>query len=305
MEPVRPAVQTTPRFSKSQILLTSAGAEILFILLAVTGAILANSVTLWTNAARVLLEASSCFLAYYTVWKSKRVSAEVYNYGLGKLENLVSLCAAAVILCTFLIVGWSTINRMLNPVAIEGAGFGLVTLVIAGTYNIWIFIQLRNLKNHDSSPVVDAQSVVYLNAIIASSISLVAVLLAWLFREHAWARFIDPIGAVALCYFLLRNGLSLMKRSLSPLLDGAIEESSQMLILRGLVEHFDDYDQLGRIRSRRSGSRVFVEVFLQFEPTLEHSVVLQRMQTIKQTLERNVPGSEVWVIPDGNRAPKL
>ncbi|MCC5834516.1 MAG: cation diffusion facilitator family transporter [Opitutales bacterium] len=304
MESAQSAAQVSPRFSKAQILLTSAGAEILFVLLAVTGAILANSVTLWTNAARVLLEAGACFLAYYTVWKSKRVSAEVYNYGLGKLENLVSLCAAAVILCTFLIVGWNTINRLLNPVAIEGVGFGLVALGIAGAYNIWIFIQLRNLKRHDSSPVVDAQSVVYLNAIIASAISLLAVLLALLFREYTWARFIDPIGAVALCYFLLRNGLSLMKRSLSPLLDGAIEESSQMLILRGLVEHFDDYEQLGRIRSRRSGSQVFVEVFLQFDPTLEHATVLQRMQAIKQTLERSVPGAEVWVIPDDNRAPE-
>lgn len=296
--------QQPRRFSKSQILLTSAGAEVFVILLAITGAILANSVTLWTNAARVLLEGSSCFLAYYTVWKSKRVSAEVYNYGLGKLENLVSLCASLIILTTFIIVGWNTIERFQNPVPIEGASFGLIALCIAGLYNIWIFIHLRRLKKYDSSPVVDAQSVVYLNAIIASSISFVTILLAMAFQGRFWSGYIDPIGAVILCYFLLRNGLSPMKRSLTPLLDGAIEESYQIPIMRGLVQHFDDYDQLGRIRTRRSGSKIFVEVFLQFDPNLKHENILRRMLLIKRTLEQNVPDAEVWVIPDGNPKPE-
>lgn len=300
MDTLPPNTQAPLRFTKAQILLTSARAEILFVVLALIAAMLANSVTLWTNAARVLLESSSCILAYYTVWKSKRASAEVYNYGLGKLENLVSLFAACVILGTFLIVGWNTINRLQNPVPMSGAGFGLLVLCLASGYNIWIFGKLRRLKHVDNSPVVDAQCVVYQNALIASAISLTTVLLAWAFRNQEWARFIDPIGAVGLCYFLLRNGLSLMKRSIAPLLDGAIEESHQVLIMRGLVQHFEDYDQLGRIRTRRSGSQVFIEVFLQFDPSLDHATVLQRMAAIKQTLERSVPDAEVWVIPVGN-----
>lgn len=286
-------------FSKSQILFTSAGASILFTILALTGAILANSVTLWTNATRVLLESFSMVLAYYTVWKSQRVSIEVFNYGLGKLESLVSLFASIVILIGFLLVGWAAIMRLQNPVAMEGAGFGLVVLILASLYNAWMYIQMLKLKRSEDSPVVDSQHVIYLIAIIASVISLTTVFLSVIFREQTWAGYLDSLGAMLLCYFLLRSGMGLMKRSLTPLLDGAIEESQQMLILRGLVDHFENYEQLSRIRTRRSGDRVFIEIFLSFAADLKHQQVLQRMDAIKSLIEKEIPSAEVWIIPHG------
>lgn len=39
-----------------------------------------------------------------------------------------------------------------------------------------------------------------------------------------------------------------------------------MVITRELVTHFDEYDNLHGIRSRRSGSHVFIDIFLECDP---------------------------------------
>lgn len=286
-----------PNLSKSRTVLLSASAEIGFATMAIVAAILANSVTLWTNAARVTLESASCILAYYAVWKSSRISVESFNYGLGKLENLVSLFTSVVIFTTFLIVGWNTIERLREPVEVHGVGFGLVSLLIALSFNAWLFSRFWRLKKRDSSPVIDSLFVIYRNAVIATGISLAAVLLGVLFREQEWAKYLDPAGALILGGFLLKGAVYLMRRSIAPLLDGALEESAQIEITSQLVAHFDDYEQLQRIRTRRSGSAVFIEVFLEFDRTLAHGDVVERMSRIRASLEKQVPGAEVNIVP--------
>ena len=51
----------------------------------------------------------------------------------------------------------------------------------------------------------------------------------------------------------------------SPLLDQAIGEAGQLRILRVLTKHFNDFDELGDIRTRQLGGKMMVELHLGFE----------------------------------------
>lgn len=285
------------KLTKTQTVFISGSGEVIFAGLAITSAILANSVTLWTNAARVSLESMSCVLACYAVWKSNRISIESFNYGLGKLENLVSLFTSIVIFTTFLIVGWTAMNRLQAPVEVEGVGFGIVTLLIAAVCNSWLFSRFWKLRKVDASPIVDSLFVIYRNALMATGISLAAIIIASVFSEYTWGRYTDPAGAIILCGFLLKSGIYLLRQSLAPLLDSALDETVQLEITRQLVLHFHDYEQLNRIRTRRSGAGVFIEVFLEFDRELSHLDVLQQMARIRASLEEKVSGAEVTVVP--------
>lgn len=278
-------------------LLISAGVAVGLTILGLISALLANSVTLWANAARVGLETAVCLFACYAVWKGKRASTESYNYGLGKLENLTSLAAGLVILATFLIVGWNTIERIRDPIPVIGAGFGIGALLFSVVFNVWMFGRFLRLRKVDPSPVTDSQTMVYRNAVVATVLSIVAVATSHFFPDHRWVRYVDPAGAVILCGFLLKSGILLTRRSLDPLLDSALEESAQIEITRQLVLHFESYSQFHRVRTRRSGSHIFIEVFLEFEPALSHGEVVGRMSRLKGSLEASIPGAEVWIVP--------
>lgn len=288
--------KNTPTRGKLGTLILSAVGEVGFAALALASALLANSITLWTNAARVLLESTTCFLALYSAWQGRRVSLERYNYGLGKLENLASLFAGFVILATLILVGWNAVERWQEPVAPQGVGFGVGALGFALVWNLFMYLRFSRLKKNDASPVLDSQSVIYRNAVLATVISLVTVGLGLAFRGHAWAAYFDPVGAVLLCGFLLRAGASLTRRSLTQLLDAPLEEAAQLEIMGRLIRHYDSYRQLQRIRTRRSGPVVFIEVFLEFDPALPHGEVLARAERIRRDLEETIAGSEVAVV---------
>jgi divalent metal cation (Fe/Co/Zn/Cd) transporter len=81
------------------------------------------------------------------------------------------------------------------------------------------------------------------------------------------------------------------------LLDASLSEHLQLRILRQLVERFDDYDRLHKIRTRRSGPRVYVEVFLQFNPALLMGEVQNRIDAITRQITQEIPGTEVVVVP--------
>jgi divalent metal cation (Fe/Co/Zn/Cd) transporter len=96
---------------------------------------------------------------------------------------------------------------------------------------------------------------------------------------------------------ILYGMVSLMRQSLAALLDESLEEALQLRIIRGLVEHVADYRQIHQIRTRRSGNRIFIELFLEFEPDLPVHDVLDRSGRIKGVVENLVPHSEAWVVP--------
>ena len=48
-------------------------------------------------------------------------------------------------------------------------------------------------------------------------------------------------------------------------LDKTLDEELQMVIVRHLAQYFNEYTELHGVRSRRSGSNVYIEIFLEFD----------------------------------------
>jgi cation diffusion facilitator family transporter len=283
--------------TKLKTLVISGVAESVFAGIAVLVALPSNSIALWSNASRVSLEAALCIAAIFAMVQANRERDEQYNYGLGKVESLTSLFGGIIMFGSLLVVGGQALTRFSSPPVMEGTGAGLIYLAAALTFNIVLFMRLTLHLRQDFSPILQTQRLLYRNALIASSTALLTVLAGTLFPEIHWIRFVDPVGAIVLSCFIFRTGLYLIRRAVNHLLDGSVEESVQLLITKELVKHFDAYSQLHGVRSRRSGSRMFVEVFLSFSPEETHAETLLRIENLKRDLEDSVAGSEVWIVP--------
>ena len=96
---------------------------------------------------------------------------------------------------------------------------------------------------------------------------------------------------------MLHAAWAMASSSVVDLLDATVEETTQLRILRQLVQHLDDYERLHKIRTRRSGPHVYVEIFLEFDPLLLMGEAQRRIDAIRGALERAVPGSDVSIRP--------
>ena len=80
---------------------------------------------------------------------------------------------------------------------------------------------------------------------------------------------------------------------LSRLLAGRLVRAT---IDRALARHAGDYGQVERVRSRRSGRVVFIELALRFDPSLSIAEVNRRIDAMKQSLGREIEHADISVL---------
>jgi divalent metal cation (Fe/Co/Zn/Cd) transporter len=112
-----------------------------------------------------------------------------------------------------------------------------------------------------------------------------------------WALYIDPVASLVVCGFLAYSIYNIATKNTADLLDRALDESLQLVILRTLAGHFDEYAAFHGLRSRRSGTSVYIEVFLEFEQRLTMGEVQKTIDTLTAELERQIPGSRIVIAP--------
>ncbi len=79
-------------------------------------------------------------------------------------------------------------------------------------------------------------------------------------------RYLDPAASFVVIAFMIFNIYEMLTNSLGSLLDQAIGEAGQLRILKALTRCFDDFEELGDIRTRSHGGRMMVELHLGFDP---------------------------------------
>ena len=89
--------------------------------------------------------------------------------------------------------------------------------------------------------------------------------------------------------------LGIFTSSFFDLLDRTLDEEHQMIILKELATFFHEYEELHGIRSRRSGSRVFIEIFLELSPETAVGHVQTIVVSIRKNIEAKIVGSSVTI----------
>jgi divalent metal cation (Fe/Co/Zn/Cd) transporter len=71
---------------------------------------------------------------------------------------------------------------------------------------------------------------------------------------------------------------------------------------RVLAGNAGDYQRLDRVRSRRSGRVVFVEIVLSFEPGLTIAEVNRRIAALKQSMADEIEHADISILTTGATA---
>jgi cation diffusion facilitator family transporter len=270
-------------------------------LFSLAAALLADSLTLWTNCLRIGLDLPASFFALYVTHRILRGQKGNFDYGLGKWENLSALINVPMMLVGLSILAFRSVLEFQNPRPITGTGLGFLVLVVFGAINLLLWRRFHRLNQAAPTPVIHSQLVLYRNASAASLLSLFALSGVWIAGPHRAAAYFDLFGAAILSALIIHGMTIIVRQSLSALLDEAVEESIQSRIAGVLGKFDDDYVHLHNLRSRHSGNRVFIEVFLEFDPVIYSGELVKRSARIKGQVEKVISNAEVWVIPTDSK----
>jgi cation diffusion facilitator family transporter len=265
----------------------------------VIAAVIANSLTLESEILKNIGLVTAVFLSYLSIRKVNRGRTEGYNYGYGKLESFSGLIVAVVLVISLIIVIGHTVERFQHPVELHAGGLDLAIVfsAVALLTSAWLWRHDHHLAREEYSPVLESLWRMYRFKTIASILVIASLAMSAVFSDQPWASYIDPVGSVLIGLFIVQSIYNISAMSVYDLLDRALEESLQLIILRELASYFDEYEAIHGIRSRRSGANVYVEIFLEFDGERKMAEVQAVINSMKANLEKKITGSEIVISP--------
>lgn len=255
-----------------------------------------NSVVLLGDLLRCVVEFLSILLSWIIIRRVHRSDRTFYDYGFGKLEHLASMGVAFAMLTTFIIVTLTALQRILAPQTVEGGGAGFILAILSVAGNMFLWFQNQSLCRRSFSPVLESQSKLFRAKAVASLVVVASLGLTFVLPSSTWTPFFDPTGSLILAAFLLYSAVGLLSSSMNDLLDRSVGEALRLVTLTVLVKNESLYSGFHGFRTRRAGSKIFVEVFLEFAGHLTMREVGSATSKLRAALQENLAGSDVTVV---------
>jgi cation diffusion facilitator family transporter len=268
------------------------------LILIIISVFLANSIVLVADLFNSLMELGAVTMTWLTLRRLRNDSRAVFNYGLGKIENLASLIIGFFILLSVLIMTFLIINRFFSPVHLKGFGIwmGIACTFIFAIINGRLWWRSRQHERNAPSPIVEAQLRLFAVKTLANTCMFFNFTVSMTVSQP-WVVYLDPLTSCITLAFMINCGWHLLRHSVHDLLDRSLGEPLQMLITKQLANYFDSYNSLDGVRSRYSGRQIFIEIFLGFDAGKTLGETQLVMDGIKEDLEKTIPQAEVTVIP--------
>lgn len=262
-------------------------------------AIAAGSLTMLAELVRGLLMTVIEVCALVVMKRIHRGRTAMFEFGSGKLEQLVNLAIACGMLGGAAWVGVGAIEKMASGTgAGTPAGFALAAIFASFNLyeNVLAWDAMRRAARGGGSLIMKGQLQARVVKLVSSACVQLSLTVAALSSDPVVIVWADSLGALLVCGFIVQSGIGMIRHDLPDLVDRAVDEDVQTAITRMLARHFEDYDQLGSVRTRRSGDVVHAEITLGFRPDLTMADVGRRIDAMKASLREEVDHADIAIV---------
>lgn len=270
--------------------------KISFIVVAVLGiikgaiGIFSGSVSLQAQAVDSLTDLVSLVAVYAGLRLSRRPPNERFSYGYYKVETLVSLLVAVVILATGGFMLFESGRRIIDPrpvadpvVVMGAAGLSIPVL-------LYLARSMRKVGEDINSKAVQSQSEDFMTDAYSSGVVLVGVIGSW-----AGYPVVEGLAGALISVLIIRVGLVLSWGGLLVLLD-AVENPDALLDVKRLAESVHGVVEAKHIRMRRSGPFCLGEVTILVPEGLDVDKAHRLSHLVEDKVREGVPRLESLMV---------
>ena len=202
------------------------GANVLLFAGKLLAGILTGSVSITADAMNNLSDASSSIVTLLGFRLAQQPPDEDHPYGHARFEYLSGLAVAVMIMLIGFELAKSSVEKILNPTAVEFSGIAVAVLLGSIAVKLWLFLFNRKLGRMICSTTLEATAADSRN----DCVSTLAVLAAGV-MEHFFHLPVDGFVGLGVAVFILASGWGLAKQTISPLLGEAASPELRALIV--------------------------------------------------------------------------
>ena len=217
---------------------------------------LTGSIGLLSDAMESTVNIVAAFVALVALKAASKPGDARHHFGLSKAEYFSALFEGLMILIAAGLIMFTAIPRLLDPQPLEDLGIGLTISALASALNFAVATILMRAGLKHRSIVLQADSKHLMTDVWTSGGVIVAVLLVgW----TGWLR-LDPLIAMAVALNIVFAGLKLIGSSAMGLLDAALPEEENALVVEVLRRHQTESVRFHALQTRESGRQRFVSM---------------------------------------------
>lgn len=189
---------------------------LIFSIIEFIGGYLFNSLALFSDAAHMLTDSISLFIALLMAFLAKKPADQYHSYGYGRSEVIGALFNSFFMFGVIIYIFIEAVARFKNPVEVKA--FQMMMIAIIGLFvNILVFYMLKK----DSNNVNIKAALLH---VIGDLLGSVAAIVAGVIIYFTGLNIADPILSVLVAFILIPSAVRLMKNSIH-ILSGGVPQS--------------------------------------------------------------------------------
>jgi cation diffusion facilitator family transporter len=229
----------------------------LLIIMKLIVGLISGSVSILSEAIHSSMDLIAAIIAFFSVRVSDNPPDSRHPYGHGKIENISGVIESLLIFLAAIWIIIEAVKKLLGErIELDSVGLGSIVMLISAIVNIFVSRKLYKVARSTNSVALEADALhlktdVYTSLGVAFGLGLIIVTrINWL----------DPIIAILVALFIIKEAYHLLNKAFTPLLDTAwntseIEELERKL--NGLHVNYHD------LRTRVAGNYRFVDIHIQ------------------------------------------
>ena len=219
--------------------------------------ILSGSVSIISEAIHSSMDLMAAIIAFFSVRVSDNPPDLRHPYGHGKFENISGVIEALLIVIAALWIIFEAVKKLtMGESMIENIALGSGIMIISAAVNFIVSKRLYKVAKETGSVALEADAL-HLKTDVYTSLGVAAGLILILLTGIIW---LDPVVAILVALFIVREAYTLLRKAYTPLLDEAWTEDD----VRELKNLLDDLNvNYHELRTRLSGNYRFLDFHIE------------------------------------------
>lgn len=261
--------------------------------------LLSGSLGILAEAAHSGLDLVAAVVTLMAVHFALKPADQDHPYGHGKIENFSALVETGLLFLTCAWIIYEAVHRLFfEAKAVQPSPWAFLVMAVSIAVDVNRSRILRRVARKHHSQALEADALHFSTDIWSSSVVVLGLALVWLGRHvfpgaSSVLDKADAAAALAVAFIVLFVSYRLGKRTVDVLLDRAPDGLTQEF--REAAGRVEGVMNVGQVRVRRSGPRVFVDIGLDVDRYLSVECTRNIARAVEAEIEHRSPGADVVV----------
>ena len=253
--------------------------------------IITGSVSIISEAIHSTMDLLAALIAFFSIKLSSRPADSRHNYGHEKLENISGVIESLLIFLASALIIREAIKKIISNEPIASIGMGFIVMFISAGVNYFVSRRLYRVAKEEESVALEADAL-HLKVDVYTSLGVGAGLLLIYITK---INFLDPVVAILIALFILKEAFSMLKRAFSPLVDTKISNAEINIIRSSIAQFHENEVDYHDLRTRRSGNIKHIDFHLDLPENMTVAQAHEICDRIEYEIEKKLHNTKILI----------